>query len=69
MGSTPKDDTLMTCDRGWRRGLPCDTVEGPILVESMAKKQKESVSGRVFRIIEKVFQMQGTQICHPISFF
>ena len=64
---TPKTDTLMTDDRGG--GSYLDTGEGLILLESMAKKQKESVSGRVVQIIEEVFQMQGTQICHPISLF
>ena len=66
-----KDDILMTHDRweGGRRVSPWDTGEGLVLLESMAKKQKESVSGRVVHIIKEVFQMYGTQICPPILFF
>ena len=47
-GDTPKDDTLMTDDR-WQGGggvLPWGTGEGLILLESIAIKQKDLVSGR-----------------------
>ena len=36
---------------------------------TLPNKQKESVLGRVVHIIEEVFQIEGTQICHNISLF